>query len=214
MMRSLPPAGGGTWDVALLAPIAEINEQLLECLRSMAADEPGTAAATLAPRLVQLTQPQWRRLDAGALRRLSSSPCLLLDAGFSQASHWQDPQSLAIDAVMDQPGQDVYFRGAAGSALLRRTLLLAWHVARSNRLMAGVVFGMNPAVAEGLARRRLKELEAMAERAPAWMMPRWERQPLVWRQMIDAACAGQPSTLRAMHMRGVQLLARERYPIC
>ena len=196
-------AGGTTWDPAVLAQIAEINEQLLEGLRSMAwQDESG---AKPLPRLVQLTQEQWRRLEPQALRLLSASPFLLLDAGFAHVAHWQTP---CTGAVMDQPGQDAYFRGTPGVALLRPTLVLAWHVARSNRLMANVVLGMTPAVADCLAGKRLKELEALAERPPPWIMPRWERQPIVWRQMLDAARIGQSSALRAVHVRGLQLLAR------
>jgi hypothetical protein len=210
---SLAPWSGGTWDAALMGPISELNEQLLESMRTMAiaheaADESGGHGA---PRLVQLTQELWQRCDAGAVRRLSVSPYLLLDLGFAQQGQWH---SLRPEGVMDQGARDSYFRGAAGIALLRRTLHLAWHVARSNRFMAGVVLGMHPAVAACLAAKGLKELEGLAELAPSWMVPRWERQPLVWRQMIQAACTGQPSALRAVYMRGWQLLARDRYAIC
>jgi hypothetical protein len=203
MIENHMPAGVSTWDSALLAPIAEINEQLLEALQAMALqDELRTPSV---PRLVQMTREAWRRLDASALKRLSTSPFLLLDAGFSQLTHWQ---GLALDGVKEQSGQEVYFSGAAGTALLRQTLLLAWHVARSNRLMANVMLGMTAAVADCLAAKRLTELEALAARAPAWILPRWERQPVVWRQMLDAARVGHPSTLRTLHMRGWQLLAR------
>lgn len=220
MVQSLPlplplaTSSGSAWDAALMGPVAEINEQLLECLRSMAV---GDAAPRLetprheTPRLLQSTQADWRRLDAAAMRRLAGCPYLLLDLRLAQHALWQ---RTTIDAVRDQSQQDGYFSATAGVALLRRTLVLAWHVARSNRLMAALALGMSPAVADCLGARRLCELEAIAERAPAWMMPRWERQPVVWRQMIEAACGSDTLALRAVTMRGWQLLARERYPIC
>lgn len=215
MVQSLPlpltlaTSSGSAWDAALMGPVAEINEQLLECLRSMAVGDGAPGFET--PRLLQSTQAHWRRLDATAMRRLAGCPYLLLDLRLAQPALWQ---RTTIDAVRDQPQQDAYFSAPAGVALLRRTLVLAWHVARSNRLMAALVLGMSPAVADSLGARRLCELEAIAERAPAWMTPRWERQPVVWRQMIEAACGSDTLALRAVTMRGWQLLARERYPIC
>ncbi len=210
MVQSLPlplaltSSSGGAWDEALMGPIAETNRQLLECLRSLAVEAD-------APRLLQSTQAYWQRLDATALQRLASCPYLLLDLRLTQSAVWQRS---ATDSVMDQAQADAYFRTPAGVALLRRTLVLAWHVARSNRLMAALVFGMSAVVADCLGSHHLSELEAIAERPPVWATPRWERQPIVWRQMIEAACSADTLALRAVTMRGWQLLARERHPIC
>jgi hypothetical protein len=201
---SLAPSSGSAWDAALLGEVAETNEQLLECLRSLAAEAD-------APRLLQSTQAHWQRLDASSMRRLASCPYLLLDLRLAQSAVWQRP---AADSVMDQPQPDAYFRTPSGVALLRRTLVLAWHVARSNRLMATLAFGMSSAVGDCLGSRGLCELEALAERLPVWITPRWERQPVVWRQMIEAACSADALALRAVTLRGWQLLARERHPIC
>ena len=47
MCEDLHPAPvSGAWDSALLGPVAEVNEQMLECLRQMAADAVTNAAAT------------------------------------------------------------------------------------------------------------------------------------------------------------------------
>src|ERR1700676_4888088 len=91
MFEDLHPAPvSGAWDNALLGPVAEINEQVLECLRLMAvAGTSGASApASAGPRLVTLLREDWRRLDAKAQRRLSACPYLLLDAGFSQPPRW------------------------------------------------------------------------------------------------------------------------------
>ena len=202
------PLGGG-WDAALLAPITELNEQTLELLKSMA--EHGTHERSaldrgVTPRLVQLLRDDWRRLDARAQRRLSACPYLLLDAELSQLGRWQ---RLLSGGVMDAPLRaSAYFRGRAGAALIRQMLLLVWHLARSNRLMAGVTLGLSAAVAEHIAATRLKDLDAIAELCPSWIVPRWEQQPLVWRQLMGAAHSQHPLSLRHAQLRGLQLLAR------
>jgi hypothetical protein len=196
---------GCTWDGALLAPVAEINEQMLELLR-VKAFEQAPLGDRAAPRLVSMLRDQWRRLDSRAQRRLSACPYLLLDAGFSQPARWD---RLGSAGVMDAPARGVYFDGRTGVTLIRRMLLLAWHPTRSNPLMAGVTLGLGAAVGERIALMRLKDLEALAELAPAWILPRWEQQPLVWQQLIAAACSDHPPSLRQAQLRGLQLLARE-----
>jgi hypothetical protein len=200
------PPQVGCWDGALLASVAEINEQMLETLRSMAL-EPSTASAGATPRLVSTLREHWRRMDLKAQRRLSACPYLLMDAEFSKTPRWHRQ---LCDGVMDAPARGGYFDGGNGTALIRRMLLLAWHLARSNRLMASLVLGLTDAVAERIASARLRDLEAIAELAPPWIVPRWEQQPVVWQQLISAACSGQPLSLRHAQLRGLQLLAGEQ----
>jgi hypothetical protein len=71
-----------------------------------------------------------------------------------------------------------------------------------------VILGMSALSAERIGASRLADLEALAELAPGWIVPRWEQQPNVWRQLIAAACRGQPLLLRQAQLRGLQLLAR------
>ena len=206
---SPPPVSGG-WDSALLAPVAEINQQMLACLRQMALDEPPDNASS-APRLVTLLRADWRRLDAGAQRRVAACPYLLLDAGFAQPQHWErweHWERAPCAGVMDASSQRGYFSGRDGVALVRRTLVLAWHLARANRVSGRVILGMSALSAERIAAARLADLEALAELGPGWIVPRWEAQPSVWRQLIDAGCRGQPLLLRQAQLRGLQLLAR------
>jgi hypothetical protein len=195
-----PAPLSGAWDSALLGPVAEINEQMLECLQLIALDD-----APDAPRLVAALRDDWRRLDAKVLRRLSACPYLLLDAGFAQPQRWD---WMAAAGVMDATPRCGYFSGRGGVALVRRTLVLAWHLARSNRVTARVILGMSALTAERIAASRLVDLETLAELCPGWIMPRWEAQPNVWRQLIEAGCRGQPLLLRQAQLRGLQLLAR------
>ena len=114
---------------------------------------------------------------------------------------------------MEAPAPGGYFRNRGGVALVRRTLVLAWHLARSNRRWRASASRMTAATAERLAHSRLKDLEALAERAPAWIVPRWEQQPRVWRQLMRAARARRTAALRQAQLRGLQLLAARVGPL-
>ena len=195
-----PVALGGAWDGALLGPVAEINEQLLERLRLMAQQE-----APKAPRLVALLREDWRRLNAAALRRLSGCPYLLLDAGFSEPACWE--RSSTGGVVRDGGASGGYFESPDGVSLVRHALVFARYLARSHRLSARVLLAMAPECAERLAARSLRDLEALAGIAPAWIAPRWDGQITVWRQMLQAAVTGQEESLRRAQLRGLQLMA-------
>jgi hypothetical protein len=197
------------WDSGLMRPVAEINELMLETLRAAAAAPANDAACTPAPRLVSALRTGWCSLDAAALQRLAHCPYVLLDAGFAAPTRWD---ALAIagsphGAVMDGGALRGYFAGSAGVALLRRTLSFAWHLARSNQLGARIMLGMTGECAERIGSSALKQLEALAELGPAWIAPRWESQPIVWGQMIQAAVDGSDAALRRAQQRGLQLMA-------
>jgi hypothetical protein len=68
---------------------------------------------------------------------------------------------------------------------------------------------LSPECAERIAACPLAELEALAELGPVWVVPRWELQPQVWRQMLQAARSERPAALRAVQLRGLQLLAAD-----
>ncbi|HEY1725422.1 MAG TPA: hypothetical protein VGF89_08365 [Steroidobacteraceae bacterium] len=197
------------WDSALLAPVTEINEQMLQQLRELALRAPGEAGAQGTPRLIAVLREQWCALGLEGRQRLAAGPCLLLDAGFAQPQRWE---RIGGCAVMDAEDRGGYFRDAFGVAVVRRTLVLGWHLARANRITARVALGMSSAAAERIAACRLSDLEALAQRSPAWIAPRWEQQPIVWRQLIEAANRRQGAQLRQAQLRGLQLLARSASP--
>jgi len=192
----------GRWDNALLSPVAEINQQMLAILCECA------SAPRPLPRLVAVLRELWCSLDASARRRLALCPYLLLDGGFSAPERWQRASAGGL-GVMDGAGAGGYFSSRAGVALLRRTFVLAWHLARANALAARILLGMSPDCAERIAACPLAELEALAELGPVWVVPRWELQPHVWRQMLQAALADRAAGLRPVQLRGLQLLASD-----
>lgn len=186
------------WDEELLLPVAEINELLLGVLRARARE-----MQPQAPRLVAELRELWRGVDDAALARLARCPYLLLDAGFAAPACWErgvaepGPQAAGIG----------YFDNWDGIAMVRHALVLARFLARSHRMQARVLLAMRPECADQLARRSLRELETLAGLAPAWIAPRWEARPLVWRQMLEAAMRGAGDELRRVQLRGLQLMA-------
>ena len=151
-------------------PVAEINLLMLQILRAAAATERETE-----PRLVSELRPSWRSLDGNALQRLARCPFVLLDAGFAAPERWEAlGAGMTHGGVMDGGALRGYFGGAVGAALLRRTLSLAWHVARSSPLNARMMLGMSGDCAERIGASGLMHLESLAEQSPAWITPRWE----------------------------------------
>jgi len=200
-----PPAP--VWAPALSDRLTELNQQLIEQLRGGAVV---TGAASGVPHLTAALAEEWRALDSAAERRLAACPYLLLDAGFSQPERWEPPSAVR---VMEAPASGGYFQSRGGVALVRRALVFAWHLASCNPALARISLAMSAATAERLARSSLGDLEALAECAPAWIVPRWEQQPRVWRQLLRAARAGDTSGLRQAQLRGLQLLAARVAPL-
>jgi hypothetical protein len=199
----------GRWDAALLVPVAEINELMLEVLRAAA------HASGPRPALIESLHELWLELDIASQQRLARCPYLLLDAAFAAPARWERAalergvvgREILDAGVMDAGGSRSCFASRAGIALVRRTLLFAWHLARSNRLSARVLLGMSAECAERIGAIALRELEALAELCPEWIAPRWAAQPLIWRQLLQAALGGQQAALGRVQARGWQLLA-------
>lgn len=193
------PPGAPIWDPAVLETLAELNEQMLRTLSTAARGEPR------APLLRELAS-SWDALDDPARALLAAGPMLLIDAGLAEPLRWRG----GIQSVRDEARAgrgNPYFHDAEGVALMRRVLVLAWHLARANPLVGRVVLGMTAACSMRLASCRLHELEQLAEQQPEWITPRWEHQPQFWRQMLNAAVRSDRTLLRQLRWRGVQLLA-------
>ncbi len=205
MLEEVAPAPGA-WDPSLLIPVVEINERLLEGLREAAAEQTGDGPALL----VQL-QSEWRALDLLAQRRLAQCPYLLLDAGFGEARRWPCAGPLAVHECRDMtpsslPGQQGFLATHGWRALVRRTMVLGWHLARASPVAARVLLGMTPETARRMASIALSQLDALAEQGAAWVVPRWLGQPAIWRQLLRASRATD-AQLRGAQLRGLQLLA-------
>ncbi|MGA3157861.1 MAG: hypothetical protein ABSE43_09860 [Steroidobacteraceae bacterium] len=189
----------GSWDPAVLEPLAEINERVLEVLAAEGGSlRPYTSA------LSPLLAAEWQLLDAPGRTRLAASPYLLLDCRFSCRELWSIPVNAG---VRDAAGAAYGFAGALGARTLRHVMLLAWHWSRANPMTAQIALGLSESCARLIAGTRHRDLEAFAELCPSWIRPRWEDRPEVWRQLLAAAAPSRPAMLRQLHLRGLQLLA-------
>src|SRR5258708_14952856 len=157
------------WDSSLLAPMSELNAEILEAMFDAAplAEAAGNAAGL---------QWRWRALGAPARLRLAHCPYLLLDAGFAAAQTWADlrragvHESAPLSAAPESPGP-------FAASLIRRVLHFAWHLARSNAPGARIALGMSADCIAVLAKCPLLDLEALAEHRPTWIRPRWAELP-------------------------------------
>ncbi len=195
------PQANVSWDHSVLENVCEINDQLLSYLARQA----DIAELSRQWPLLGELREQWAELNEGARARLADCPYLLIDGGFAQSLNWS---AAHVPGVQDGPAAAaprIFCDEAV--PLIRRMLLLAWHLARSNRMAARMVLGMSVECAERLASYWLQELELLAELRPEWIRPRWSERPGVWRQLLHAAGRAVPDELRRAQLRGVQLMA-------
>jgi len=197
--QSAELALAGRWDNSVLEPLAEINEDVVEAL--IGADD------AVGPPLGGLRW-RWQALGAPARRRLVRCPYLLLDAGFAQAQLWAALPRASVHEL--PPAREFTTRlRPMPTSLIRRVLLLAWHLARANRLTARLALGMSGECAQLLARCRLADLDWYAEQRPAFIRPRWEHRPALWHALMVAAALEQTRELERLHSWGLQMLAAE-----
>ncbi len=183
-----------------LAPLVEINAQCVELLCGMA----NRPAAVLPPLLAGAPQA-WRSLTPGACLKLASVPWLLVDAGIGAERSLVSPMVVA-------PLSGAPFFGADSRDLFRRVLMFSWHLSRTRPQLARIALGIPPMAAMALSRLRLSELDALAEREPGALRPRWEHSPGLWRLLLAAAQEEDCSCIAEASLQGIQLLAASCLP--
>jgi hypothetical protein len=128
----------GAWDATLLGHLTEINLRFLELVVQAAK---GNGATLRTPVVAQL-RSEWQQLPPSRLLRLAECPYLLLDAGFAVPGCWRSLASTEVrEAVVS--ARSYGFADSVGAGLVRRMLVLAWHLARANPLAARVTLGMS-----------------------------------------------------------------------
>lgn len=202
------PGEGNALAAAWLRPemfesLVELNESCLELLADQAA---ARGAASSSP-LLRLVAELWDRLDANARRRAAACPYLLLDAGFADPLRWR---AAAAPEVGDANGAyGSFFTVPSTAEVARLVFTYAWHLARSQSAAARVLLGMPAPSAALIARYTLRQIQALAERRPEWLRPRWPSRVQVWRELLLAAASGEAPVLERARLRGLTLLAAE-----
>jgi len=99
--------------------------------------------------------------------------------------------------------------GALPTALVRRVLHFAWHLARTDPRAARLVLGMSRTCTQMFVGCRLAELEIFAELQPAWIRIRWANCAGLWSAWISAAAHGRTRDLERLQLWGLQMLAAD-----
>ncbi len=160
------------------------------------------------PPLLAGLRTRWAELPAQAVRRLAAAPFSLFDAGFCHAPRWLELRSGGVHDASHRPSAP-YFDPAAACSITRRTLVYAWHLARSRPRAACLVFGVTIPAVESLAACSLAVLEATAERHAEHLRPRWANHPGFWRELLSASSAGADKRLHELLLGGVSRLAAD-----
>jgi hypothetical protein len=149
--------------------------------------------------------PLWQELGEARLHALAHCPYLMLDAGFSHPEYWDN-------AVHEISPPRNWLAGSLAPGLVRRAVMLGWHLARANPFAARMTLGMTPLCATLIAQTRLRDLDSLVERRSDHCRLRWEDRPAVWRQLLQAALGGGGASLERLQLRGFQLLAIDATP--
>jgi hypothetical protein len=187
------------------APLAELNAEWLGLLATRVAD--GSPGAPVPPLIAQL-RDEWATLSTQAVRRLSAAPYSLFDVGIAQAGSWLERRVTGVHEQA-QRIELPYFDLSIARSITRRTLVYAWHLARSRPRAACLVFGTTINAVESLAACSLSALELVAERNACALRPRWPGQVSFWRALLAAASADTDARLQELLLGGIQRLAAE-----
>jgi hypothetical protein len=189
--------------LAAVKLLQEVNARLLDLLafESQPTNEPRLPLAVDLGDIL----PQ---LDSGARARAAARPFLLVDAGFKDLQRWS---RVGCEAELADDRTGCFLRPQA-IELAHMTFVLAWSLARSNRDTARVMLGLSPDCAEIVASLRLQDLQRIAISHSAWIRPRWEVRPDIWRRLLKSANAPRSSIPAAASLHGLQLFFGDVLP--
>jgi hypothetical protein len=176
--------------------LQEVNARLLDLL----AFESQPTNAPRLPLAIELGEIL-RQMGSDARARTAACQFLLVDAGFQDLQRWSRA-GCETELADDRTG---CFLRPQAIELAHMTLVLAWSLARSNREAACVMLGLSPGCAEIVANLRLQDLQRISILRNAWIRPRWEARPDIWRHFLKTANAPKSSIVAAASLHGLQL---------
>ena len=207
---NLKPLQSNCWSGGvLLETVRRLNERGLALLTKVAqASEAMDGFASWKEIL-----PLWTHPSERTLGRAARCPMVLLDFNFQRVAWWRR----VVNA--HAPGGS---RQATGSGfhtdeaipLARDLLLEAWSASRSESPIASLVFGMAPEVTALIARLSPCDVDRVVVNEAQEMRPRWENQPLFWKDLFHAAAQMDDQALANVHLHCLQLLGGEWVATC
>lgn len=184
-----------------LQEVYEINERCLELLVQAARSERLETFFLVKP-LREVLREMTPETRARAARRAF----LLVDLEFANADWWRRAKNYPTRSEPLSADRGTFPRPSA-LQLARSTLTLAWHSVRADRDAAGVMLGMNSAVASLIASLSVTEIDPIVERRFRHVRPRWDDRPSVWWQLLRASQSENIRRDRDFNVRGLQLIA-------
>jgi hypothetical protein len=191
-------------DVALLAHIAELNQDYLDLLACERADH------AVAAQLQYLPERVTRALAAltpAARREVAAAPFALYSLSFEDERFWRAPVGAEAASLEQRYGH----RGPAWlqGPFCEAALLQAWHLAACSPLATRIVYALSEEAAGRLAKTPLWRLKRIVNEQPALLTPRWPANPAFWPDLVTYAAAADSRRLRTTQLLGCCLMAAE-----
>lgn len=163
------------WFAEALKLLQEVNGRLLELL-ALASQRPTEVHLPLAVELRDVL----KKMDSAARARAAACPFLLVDGGFQDLERWSRARWGAEPVEV----RAECFPRPQALELAHMTFMLAWTLVRSNRNAACTMLGLSPGCTQVIGDLRLQDLQRIAVNHSAWIRPRWEARPDVWRRLL------------------------------
>ncbi|GFE87287.1 hypothetical protein GCM10011488_22410 [Steroidobacter agaridevorans] len=205
--RISPSPSEFTWKgQQALARVHALNERCLELLTQSARGDQQS------PAFVHQSRGLWRGLNAAARKRAAQMPFILMDVHFREAQWWRGAQS-SRSSQRSLLTPEMVFKGKLAAELMRETLMLAWNTVSMDRRVACLLFGMAPAVSRIIADYGPQDVERIAARYRAHLLPRWHDFPAYWNNLLMAARDNDEAALEESRLHGVLMIGGALLPL-
>ncbi|MCC7253221.1 hypothetical protein [Hyphomicrobium sp.] len=169
----------------------QLNEQFIELFCELCFD---AQCGNPFP-LVATHRDLWGRLDPISRKRLALFPFVIVDLRFGDAAWWRMAARNGAQARISADGATPVTRW---EWLALETLMFAWQVAREDRGVALMIFGMPPLVAECIATLTMQQVRTFAVECAKRLRIRWDDDPKFWRELLIAAREPEETTLQSL----------------
>jgi hypothetical protein len=188
------PQAEPLWFTEALKLLQEVNGRLLDLL-ALASQLPIEVHLPLAVDLSDVLE----KMDSAARARAAACPFLLIDGGFQDLERWS---RVRWGAEPVEARAECFPRPQA-LELAHMTFMLAWSLVRSNRNAACTMLGLSAGCTQVIGDLRLQDLQRIAVTHSAWIRPRWENRPDIWRRLLRT---GDEPGLRPVATRSIREL--------
>lgn len=184
-----------------IALVHQLNEHVLELLADVAAEGGGADLP-----FVSDNRDLWITLGPEARGRMAHLPFAILDLQFANEAWWSDANTSQVTG----PLKTAFSTGlspATSERLAQEVLMFAWQMARSDRIAAGILFGMRPSVTATISNLTPGQIRAVASSGCGNLDVRWADDGRFWRELLLTTQAKDDEAIAALHLhQKLQLL--------